>query len=381
MSYIRWETEDGIALAEIETVYDPIATDLYNTMDAVSTIDGLFVRVKSDNLFDKTAVTAEGTTNVWWSDYIPIQVGNSYAWYSTYHRNIYFYTESKELITDKLGDNQDGVHVYAVDVTGAKYARFKLVTANLDTAMFVKGSAYPSTYERYVYGYTFSSEVVPSEMINPLFGKKLAINGDSIMYGAAYAGGFAKMIADTNGMNFENDAVSGGCLTSGQSTSGGTPAHCISTSVNAMADDADYILFDGGINDYWHNAPLGTYSDDMSVTGDTTTIYGALDTLFQSALTKWSAGQKIVFVITHKIGATWRTANGAGLTFGDYHAAIVKMCNKYSIPVCDIYSISQFNTEMPYYYTNYTSNDGTHPNENGYKYFYKTQVQNFLKTL
>ena len=61
---------------------------------------------------------------------------------------------------------------------------------------------------------------------------------------------------------------------------GGTRG-CISTVVTnstALAK-ADYILLEGGVNDAWNNAPVGTLTDGFAAAYDETTMTGALEKL------------------------------------------------------------------------------------------------------
>lgn len=217
---------------------------------------------------------------------------------------------------------------------------------------------------------------------NPLYSKKIALNGDSI---CANNGGFGKIIANNNNMTYKNKAVSGGTVAYG-TVSGSSNRHWICDTVSKMSDDADYILFEGGINDYWNNVPLGAITDTMSAEIDNTTFYGALESICRQALAKW-IGKKIGFVIVHKINNTWRVANANGNTFKDFHNAIVDVCNKYSIPVCDLYNNSTFNTELTEYLPYTTDDNGTgtgagvHPTTEGYKLFYVDKIANFLKSL
>lgn len=221
---------------------------------------------------------------------------------------------------------------------------------------------------------------------NSLIGRKIALNGDSICANnSATSMSYGYQIANDNYMTIKNVAVGGGTIAYG-TTSGGTNRHWICNTISSMPDDADYILFEGGINDYWLNVPLGAITSTMTDTIDNTTFYGALESICRQALNKWT-NKKIGFVITHKINATWRTNNSNSNTFADFHQAILDVCKKYSIPVCDLYSTSTFNTELSAYlpYTtdddNSGTGDGVHPTTEGYKLFYVDKITSFLKSL
>ena len=116
---------------------------------------------------------------------------------------------------------------------------------------------------------------INGQIISPLAGKTLYVAGDSIAYGKSSAGGYGKCIADKYGMTLTNEAVDGATLTPNitDKVYGGTRG-CISTVVTnstALAK-ADYILLEGGVNDAWNNAPVGTLTDGFAAAYDETTM-------------------------------------------------------------------------------------------------------------
>lgn len=205
---------------------------------------------------------------------------------------------------------------------------------------------------------------------SPLYGKKIAFNGDSI---CEYEGGYAKIIASLTGCIVDNRAVGGGTFTR------------LCTDVPNMASDADLVCFEGGINDFWGNIPIGTLdktsSTRFSNTIDTTTLYGALESVFRQSIAKWT-GVPICFIIVHKIQNTEVTANANGDTWTDFHNAIVEVCQKYSIPCLDLFLKSGMNCQINDIASRYTINsDGTHPNSDGYNTFYVPQILTLLESL
>lgn len=222
----------------------------------------------------------------------------------------------------------------------------------------------------------------------PIAGKKIAYNGDSICEsrlttGNTYNGGaYAHMIANIVGGTYSNRGHGGGTLASGTSAS-----HQIVNDVTNMPDDADMICFEGGINDYWVAAPLGSYTEsDYSSTLDTTTICGALESIFRQAKVKW-VGKPICFVITHKIKSTVYVQNSQGYTWMDVHDKLVGICKKYAIPYYDAFENSGLNAYDNVQNTNFlTSNssgtpDGCHPNADGYKKYYVPQLLALFNSL
>jgi lysophospholipase L1-like esterase len=214
-----------------------------------------------------------------------------------------------------------------------------------------------------------------------LKGKKIVYDGDSIAESrlgtvANNGGGYAKIISDITKGFYENQAVGGGFLRS--TTEEGI--HSVVDNLDNLPKDGDLYCFEGGINDYWTNATLGTYSlNDFFGEVDKTTVCGALETIFRYALTNF-VGKPICFVIVHKVQETAYNVNSEGKTFKDYRDSMVAICEKYSIPYYDAFSESGLNgwnsVQSDIYMTAGTSDigDGTHPNELGYKRYYVPQL-------
>lgn len=178
------------------------------------------------------------------------------------------------------------------------------------------------------------------------------------------------MIAEITGGTYQNRAVGGGTL-----AVHGT-SHNICADVVNMDDNGDIICLEGGINDYWGNVPLGTYSEsDFTGEVDNTTICGALEYMFRQAINKW-VGKPIVFVIVHKITTTAWNNNTAGYCFADVREKMIGICQKYSIPCLDMWAEGGLNAYMSTLdnaFLNGGANvhpDGCHPDANGYKKYY-----------
>lgn len=244
-------------------------------------------------------------------------------------------------------------------------------------------STCPSTYT----GVLYEKVHVEDDSISRLAGKRIAYNGDSITESrlntssVSYnAGAYPKLIADLTNSAYSNFAVGGGTLAY-RNASG----HRICRDIVNMNGNYDAIIFSGGINDYWQNIPLGTYSEsDYTSDVNDTTVCGALESIFRQAINKW-CGKPIMFVITHKIYHTVYNNNTAGYSFKDLHDAIVGICDKYSIPYYDCYKDGGLNSYIPIMNTTYMTAgasgqpDYTHPNEEAYKRYYVPQVISMIE--
>ena len=207
----------------------------------------------------------------------------------------------------------------------------------------------------------------------PLTGKKLVFDGDSI---TASGGGFPKIIGEKTACVIENQAVGGARLCSNSGN------HSVVDNLPNLPTDGDIYCFQGGINDFWGNTPVGTYTQgDYTGTVDPTTIYGALETIFRYALTNFF-GKAICFVITHKIQNTAYSKNTAGNTFWDYRKAMIDVCEKYSIPYYDAFAKSGLNGWNAAQAAGLFNNgDGIHPNTQGYESYYVPQLISLFESI
>ncbi|MBR5535945.1 MAG: SGNH/GDSL hydrolase family protein [Clostridia bacterium] len=158
----------------------------------------------------------------------------------------------------------------------------------------------------------------------------------------------------------------------------GVARHWLSAAVEEVDPAADYIIFEGGVNDYLMNRRLGELTKDMTGVVDTTTVIGAMEHICRRLLEKCQ-GKKLLYVITHKSKTHAWTKNRLGgsrdyKTWTDYHDAILSVLRKYSIPYVDLFEASAFNTEMSGFLKYTINNDGVHPNKDGYELFYVPQI-------
>lgn len=221
------------------------------------------------------------------------------------------------------------------------------------------------------YGYLKTGELVlgtGENMSNPLTGKILSVNGDSICAGERYAGGYAGIIGTDNGMTVQNIAVSGGTIAN---ISG---HHCISGTISDMRSDADYVILEGGINDSSEGVTLGTISSGYDATLDTSTFAGAFETMLKAALNRFPTA-KIGYIFVHKTNfGSFKSTDGANSYYGIAKAA----CKKWGVPYCDLNVLAP---PIPFVDSLLSYSDGVHPTEDGYRLFYVPKITAWLKTL
>ena len=222
---------------------------------------------------------------------------------------------------------------------------------------------------------------------NPLYGKKIVCIGDSIVKGQGYDGdtkgnkSYVDIIAERNNMTCINYAVSGATIMSGSNK---TVFH-ICDNIEIMDKDADYIVVGGGYNDHIYKGTIGIMTGDYTTEiSNKARIIGGAEYMCRKLLERYE-GKKILFVFSHKIKDTPYTKindyNNGSHTMTEVHDAIESVLKKYSIPYCDLYNTSCFNTAIESYLKYTANNDGTHPTKEGYEKFYVGQVETRLKML
>lgn len=231
--------------------------------------------------------------------------------------------------------------------------------------------------------HTQENESLETEEIGSLQNKKIVYDGDSIAESRkTNGGGYPALIAELTGCTYENFAKGGARLCSNQER------HSVVDNLVHLPDDADLYCFEGGINDFWSNTPIGSV-DPNNYTGeyDTATLCGAMETIFSYCLETFP-GKPICFIIPHKIQKTATSHNANGDTFEDYRNAMIAVCQKYSIPYYDAFNESGLNgwnqTQSELFLTGNTEGkgDGIHPNADGYSRYYVPQlIDLFEKTI
>lgn len=380
------------------TEISELKSDLDDYKDSISEYH------KSVNLFDKSKITdgkiLQGQNNeqtissCFYTDYIPVEGGKTYCFqdntgYLGQNGKVVCCYDANKTFLTSINQSEvivrDGAVIFTINES--KYVRVNGRTSKIDSFMFAEGDTLPSYEPYYEPYYEIKREVLPQMPLpsdaehNPLYGKKLCVDGDSIMYGAGLSGGFAKIIGDNNSMTVVNNAVSGGTIASGTYHSDGTTVrHWICDTIKNIPSDADYILFDGGVNDSSETAEVGAISNGFSAELDTTTFCGAME-----SICKWLVinrpNAKIGYVIVHKMASNY-TSEYPSDGNRDLYRLSIKICEKWGIPYKDL------NTQVPplkdiqSLRDVYTSNaDGWHPNELGYNTYYVPKIEAWMKTL
>lgn len=260
----------------------------------------------------------------------------------------------------------------------------------------------------------------------PFYGKKIVGIGDSIMVGinsdgSAIIDGIGEnglpctdqgyQINSTGGflgelrkkypsINVVNMGVGSTTMQRNDNVNVNKVYKCIMDRIDNIPDDADIIILEGGINDFFHASKgcvLGTYKDSLykyptsakyengaysyvefavDTTFDASTFCGALEIALTKILVRF-VGKPFIYVIPHNPSASADID-----TFFDSAKAI---CEKYGVPVVDIRKVGC----MPRIYTLSGKTDGTsaftqdgvHPNPLGYQLHYVPTIASTLKSI
>lgn len=294
---------------------------------------------------------------------------------------IAFYDRNKKFLTDisvlgsvliETAGSSYGEGVFELDVSGEEFADAAYFV--ISTYRLASGVDYTQTF---VDDYCKYTKLVEGESNEKPYYRisqnSIVFFGDSITAGIGGCN-YPSLIASITGAKVTNRGKSGATLATGT-----TATYHISDLVAEYTGADDIICISGGINDFNISVPIGTltagYDDEL----DTTTVIGALENIFRELLTNHTTA-KIYYVITHKAASAEINRNNLGLTFTDYHDAIVSVLNKYSIPFYDAFEDSGFVTSSYGAWGEtirnlYTVNaDGVHPNEAGYLKYYVYQI-------
>ena len=232
-------------------------------------------------------------------------------------------------------------------------------------------------------------------MENPLFKKKISCNGDSICEGVGYLGGYAKIIAERNDMEYQNIGIGGGGVSPNVFDTKGNPRYCISEGVKNMDADADYAIVEGGVNDATHFEingfpKLGELTSGYSGPFDKSTFIGAFEFMLKE-LTVRFAGKKVGYIAVHQCSRYFRPPVAVGEE-NNFYIAAKECCEKWGVPYLDLTvtvpPVSYLRTKLgadpsldPVSEISTHKNDGCHPNKFGYENFYCDKIEAWLKTL
>lgn len=193
---------------------------------------------------------------------------------------------------------------------------------------------------------------------NILKNKKIGFLGDSITNGYLATLPFRTIIQNKTGCVSVNYGINSSTLS--DYNGGSNPVVDRYTNMDA---DLDYVCVLIGTND---TCPIGTETDT-----DTTTFYGALNTLIEGLITRYTT-KRIMFM-------TLLPRRNANLT--NKNTAIKNRCSHYSIPCFDLFNYSGMNPNLDIVNTTlFANSDGLHPNNDGHLLL-SNKIQKWLESI
>ena len=193
--------------------------------------------------------------------------------------------------------------------------------------------------------------------------------GDSITYGHGTTLIYYNVLKDLLALKTVTGMGVGGSCFSTKSDYGTANSPLVTRYQNIP--DADLIVVFMGTNDYGHETPMGTIEDTTDVS-----FYGAVNVVVKGIVEAHPTSRIVFCTPLHRYGfgtsKLLGTAftydhikNGQDHTLKDYVDALKEVCERYSIPVIDLFSQSGLNPSISQIKDLYFP-DGLHPNEAGH---------------
>ena len=169
---------------------------------------------------------------------------------------------------------------------------------------------------------------------NPRDGKRIAFIGDSISYGTNWQGGYGKLIGEQYNMNVTNVSKGGATLADNVHWSENSDGYrpYITDMLDNLDGDYEYIIAEGGLNDFWGHSELGKITDGFSGDFDENTMTGGMEKMFFEIKNDFP-NAKVGFVITHDPFTYDAEGN-----FESYYERIKEVCDKWDVSYLDLYA-------------------------------------------
>lgn len=269
-------------------------------------------------------------------------------------------------ITGTVKDTTDKTaHIMSISVTNSDlstgyYIGLSIRTTQIGTsAMVVKDMDYPSSYVSYG---TTTKTYKKQKVDNELVGKSAYFLGDSICaatsVGSAsslYKKGWAGWIGEKNSMNWTNLGKDGATVSN-------VSSNTVISQMSSVKSDADYIIVEGGCNDFDQMSG----STDASKMGALTAVWddsyaqntfiGALEHVFYTLITN-HPNAKIGYIIPHLMGRRNWTQYET-ISYRIYYNQAIEVCKKWGIPYIDLWYESPLNPNLAVYYDASLGKDG-----------------------
>ena len=161
-----------------------------------------------------------------------------------------------------------------------------------------------------------------------------------------------------------------------RAASGNSTKRIITQYLAVKEQHFDFIVMEGGVNDAWVSAEVGSVSTSFDVEDfDISTYAGALEELFYH-VTKNHSSAKLGYMFTFQ-APNFNT--GRVKDMSEYYNTAKQVCEKWNVPFLNMYEDETLNEEMKVD-TNECLPDWIHPNTEGYNVLYK-YIMYWMETL
>ena len=202
-----------------------------------------------------------------------------------------------------------------------------------------------------------------------LKGKKIFILGDSITEGAGTTAKeyrYTEVFRSISGANVLVDGI-GGTRIARQNTPSENTRYdlCFLDRASAIEEGCDVIVVFGGTNDFGHgDALMGSFDNK----DDEFTFYGAMHSLITRIVNKNPDATVVFMTPLHRTSENEVKveSDNKAWVLKDYVNVIREVCEYYSVPVLDLYSMSGLQPAIPVIKEKFMP-DGLHPSNAGAK--------------
>lgn len=221
----------------------------------------------------------------------------------------------------------------------------------------------------------YSGKPFAPDYTSTLRGRSVLFLGDSIVSSerdtSLFYRGWADRIGMINGMDYVNAGKSGTSFSTQKSD------RIIKYLTDRTESSFDYIITNGGVNDAWVSAPVGTLSTGFALSDfNKSTFAGALEEFFFTARQKYP-NATIGYIMTFSMPS----ANyGKVSNMEAYYAVAKQICEKWNVPYLDLYHNTELcNNQLKTATTTYLA-DYVHPDGAGVDLVYPL-IEAWMKTL
>lgn len=365
---------------EVNTIKDQINT-LNSSLDDMAKcfVDNYEIEniTIEDNWYEKDGAISDYNGTTFGHCEINVKSGEQYKIKTKCGSNVYGYlilTKEGNVSRTSNSESYGTEHDFDIDlVIDSNESGGKLIVNTIDRNYIAV---------KKLVGYSINADNINYASASPLYGKKAIFFGDSITAGIG-SWADANTIRAKYNMSGKNYGVGGSTYATKENADN---INCIYNRIRDKFEeskDADYVILQGGVNDAFNSLPIGTVLEDTDFTTecDVATFAGAFEMSLRFVCTNYP-GKKIGFIANCKIPRNRR--------LGDYISVAKQICQKYSVPVLDLWNESGLNPYIQsindrYYLvdSDYSTehSGGTHPTPEGYALYINNKVEKWMESL